>query len=658
MNSHSAEYQRILKYIFSACFISISVVFFSGNRLSELFSLKILLENSSFFPENIDSPLILSNVKQILSCSFLFLLFFSVGNMVLRFCFGIRAIDCKSALYSIGLGSGVFSAAIMLIALFSGINSFVLTLCFGVISSFSVFYVIYLFGRKHKFRLRPDNHSFPYLVSLLLLCVLLINIFGTQLPPFEYDSIEYHLAGPKEILRNGRYVYFDNNMYMNIPSNLSMIYLLCQGAMGVSGKFVNYIYGFLVLCAIYVFVADKAGRSYALLAAASFYIMGLMTKEGMYAHVEISAAFFTVLSFICILEYFSDRKIFNVILCGIFAGFALGTKYTSVITLILPAFSVLLFFEKGNKKFRVSFLFLLTVLVVFAPWLLKNIIVAKNPFYPIFQNIFAAAEWTPEISRRFAISHYGSAGAAIDNIKLLFDFSINDYFGTPLLLLFPLFCLFSLKNPLVKIGLIWTAVAILLWTVLSKGYVRFLIPVMPVLCVSGILGFFELPIGRFYKNVVRGAIICALFLNFLSCAMLFIEGRYLKVFLSSSDRDFFLSRANNHYTAIMYLNNHIPENTRVLFLGEARTYYSEFVPLYNTVFNRSLLLKNGGDIFKKQYYFDNNIGYVLVNLPELDRIKKTYNYSPVDDIDKYLNWLGRNFERFYADSSGIIIYRI
>ncbi|MBN2189761.1 MAG: hypothetical protein JW728_00940, partial [Candidatus Aureabacteria bacterium] len=331
---------------------------------------------------------------------------------------------------------------------------------------------------------------------------------------------------------------------------------------------------------------------------------------------------------------------------------------TSFITLILPAVFILMFFAPSRGKARTLFIFTLAVMIAFSPWLLKNTVTAKNPFYPMFQNLFNTAECTPEISKRFAVSHYGSVKAAAANIKALTDFSVNDYFGTPLLLLFPLFCLFSLRRSPARIGIIWTAAALLLWAVLSKGYIRFLIPVMPILCISGILGLSELPMGRACKKIAGAVITCALFLNLLSCAMLFIEGGYLKVFLSPADRDLFLKRANNHYAAIMYLNGRIGENTKVLFLGEARTYYSEFIPLYNTVFNRSILLDAGDDIFKKQYYTDNDIGYVLVNLPELDRIKKTYDYSPVDDIDKYLRWLGENFERFYADSSGIIIYRI
>ncbi|MBN2189632.1 MAG: hypothetical protein JW728_00280, partial [Candidatus Aureabacteria bacterium] len=348
MNSHSAEYQRILKYIFSACFILIAAVFFSGNRLSGPFALKILLENNTLLPEKTDSLLVLSNIKQMFSCAFLFLLFFSAGNVILRFCFGIKTVDAKSALCSIALGSGVFSAGIMLAALFTGINAFVLKLCFGALSLFSVFYMICLTARKYDFRLRPDSRRFPYLVFILLLCALLINIFGAQLPPFEYDSLEYHLAAPEEILQNGRYLYFSSNMYMNIPSNLSMVYLFAQGVFGASGKFVNYIYGLLILCAIYVFVAEKAGRSYALLAAASFYVMGLITKEGMYAHVEISAAFFTVLSFICIMEYVGAKSDVHIVLSGIFAGFALGSKYTSFITLILPAAFILMFFAPSR----------------------------------------------------------------------------------------------------------------------------------------------------------------------------------------------------------------------------------------------------------------------------------------------------------------------
>ncbi|MDD5644826.1 MAG: glycosyltransferase family 39 protein [bacterium] len=659
MKPYSAEYQRILKWIFAACLIAVSFVFFSGNRVSEPLAFKIVIQNSSLLPEKADWPLIYGNLKHMFFCLFIFAFFFCVGNIILRFCFGMKDIDGKTALYSIGVGSGVFSAAIMLTAFFFRATHFVLTCYFWFLTVFSAVYIICLIRRTKKTGVRKVTGDFPYVMAILLLSALLLNLFSAALPPFEYDSLEYHLAGPKEILRNGRYAYFDNNMYMNIPSNISMVYLFIQGVARDSGKFVNYAYGLLILGAIYAFVADKAGKNCALLAAASFYITGLLTKELMYAHIEISAAFFTVLAFMCIWEYLSGKKIPYLVLCGIFAGFALGSKYTSVLTLILPVLSVLLVFENGGKKIGSPLIFVFTVLLVFSPWILKNIMAAKNPFYPIFQDIFGGAGgWTPEISRRFAVSHYGSAGSAIDNIKSLADFSINDYFGTPLLLLFPLFCLFSLKNPFAKIGGVWIITGILSWAVFSKGYIRFLIPSFPIIFISGALCFPDLPAGITCKKLTKAVITFMLFFNFLSCAMLFAEGRYLKVFASQCDREDFLKKANNHYAAVMHLNKYASADTKVLFLGEARTYYAEFIPLYNTVFNNSILSGTGNDIFDRRYYLDNNIGYILVNIPELERMMKTYKYTPVNDMNGYLKWLKTTFPRFYEDRSGIIIYKI
>ncbi|MCK9555908.1 glycosyltransferase family 39 protein [bacterium] len=649
------------QYLFVFLFILILFLFFYGNRNSEILSLRIMLSENRILPENTDSAAVFQAFRRLCIYASLLICFYAIGHFVLKIA-GLKTDAATSFIFSVAAGSGIFSVLIMSIACVFGISGQTAKIIFFILSFCGFLYCIFLsIAGKGKICLQGSKTGIVCFLLALLLAAVIINYFGAQLPAFEYDSLEYHLAAPKEILRDGQYGYFENNMYMNIPSNLSMIYLICRGAFGESGKFINFFFGLLIVIAIYTCVREHSNALCALYAALGFYIMGIISKEQMYAHVEIAAAFFSVCCVISILKYFKDKKPGFLMLSGAFAGFAVGFKYIAALTVFIPCVFALACFEEKKTITKSIGLYAAWAAIAFMPWLLKNVIQTGNPFYPMLNSVFHVRGWNDEINARFVFSHCGGLSDGLRNLKQLAVFSIHDYFGSPLLFIFPLFTAYALgKDRMLKIIFLIYVSGLILWAFFTKGYMRFLIPLMPFIFIAGGISMYKLDLNITYKKILNCIISVIIIFNLISCFLLFIEGGFLKVFLSDYDRDLFLEEANNDYTAVAFLNKNISPEDRVLYIGEARTYYAGYRPVYNTVFNESVLKPlDDGKKDIRRFVYENNIGYILINRVELNRMYETYGYKPAENTAGLLEEIDGSFDKFYENvRKGTIIYAV
>ena len=646
-----------------ACVFIFTILFLFGNRSSEFESFKIIYSNKSIFSSEIDYSLILRNCFGFSISILLICLSGGLGS----FAFSLLKIEVKGGvenILAVAAGAGFLSIIIMLTASLIGTSPLILSTVIGAIAISNIKYVMCFIGNIFKglnsYKMTKKS-LFPVIFIVFMVTASAINLFASSLPPFEYDSLEYHLAGPAEFLRIGKLDYLPHNMYTNIPSNLSMLFLLPQSVFNQSGKTIVFFFGILTLMLIYSYVSRKSNGIYGLIAASMFYISALITRESMYAHNEICAAFFAAAAFISLLIYMEVNRNPYLVLSAIFSGFALGTKYTILLTLITPVFFVLLLHSLSSKNFKPIYIYTGLALFSFLPWMVKNWIYTGNPVYPFLNTVFLAESWTDEIAARFSKSHFSSPGLFIKNIKSFVHFSFQDYFGTPVMILSAIPILLTVKrNPAVKnAGLAFIA-GLTAWAVFTRGYLRFLIPLVPFICISGALAFSEINLKG-----SRFRILCYMFLiifamNITVSAMLFMEGEYLRVFSSLRAKEYFLENANNHYSAVSFLNKKIAPNDKVLYIGEARTYYALYEPVYNTVFNESILETLGyGRKDINQIVSDNNIKYILINNTELQRIDKTYRYKPAKNTLRLLKKIDKSFDKLYENpKKGTIIYKV
>ncbi len=156
-----------------------------------------------------------------------------------------------------------------------------------------------------------------------------------------------------------------------------------------------------------------------------------------------------------------DFKHWNLVLAGLFSGFAMLTRYTQMPVTAMLALMWLLWSSTCDvmlgsplprffkKRVQEGLLYLVPALFVFLPLLVRNSIVNHNPLFPFLTSIFGGKDLTvsraAEIFGVFA-NHCGFERGFLDFLLLpyrfafyvdAFDYSVGPYF----LFFFPWWCL-------------------------------------------------------------------------------------------------------------------------------------------------------------------------------------------------------------------------
>ncbi|MEW5720643.1 MAG: glycosyltransferase family 39 protein, partial [Chloroflexota bacterium] len=323
-----------------------------------------------------------------------------------------------------------------------------------------------------------------------------------------------------------------------------------------------------------------------LLAAPSF------LRTATWAYNDIALAFYATVALLLVLEARAQRSIRAFVLAGIFAGLAMGEKYTAAfVALALVA----LIARSPRATWRAALVFSISAGIVAAPWLIRNWIFVGNPVYPF---VWGGREW--DAFRAAWYSRFGT-GLLNDPLRLLlapweatvWGHEDSPYFqatiGALLLALIPLGVLTARRGStdvcaprawwwfvgmLYVVWLVGVAQSKLLWQT------RLLFPAFPVLALLAGDAFerlarLELPqfsVQRFTMLVVG----LVLALTAFSYALTLAGNSPFGYIAGFESRRAYLTRAlGSYYAAAEFVNSALPKEARVLFLWETRPYYFE-----------------------------------------------------------------------------------
>src|SRR5205814_2490299 len=98
------------------------------------------------------------------------------------------------------------------------------------------------------------------------------------------------------------------------------------------------------------------------------------------------------------------------LIAGVMAGFACGAKLTAVpqVLLMLPVIAAVVAITRGQRISRTltnAAIFIVTGALVFSPWLIRNVIWARNPVFPEAQGLLGHAHFTPTQTQRWQQAH-------------------------------------------------------------------------------------------------------------------------------------------------------------------------------------------------------------------------------------------------------------
>lgn len=427
-------------------------------------------------------------------------------------------------------------------------------------------------------------------VALALLLALGVGaaLLGALTPPHHFDALAYHLAAPQRFLLTGRIAPLPDVLFGNLPLTMEMLYGvgLAFGS-DAFAQLLHLAFGGLTALALWSLARRHYDRPTAWLAVALFLATPLVTVWARVANIDLPLACFLLLAALAVIrageETGADARRW-LVLAGIFAGLALGTKYQALFAVPILGLLVVVDGLRGRRGARDLLaragLFWGLAVAVAAPWYLKNWIVLGNPIWPLFGGGRGfgplAVELTDYFARGMTISPRTPLGYALLPLRAYTRGSIE----APLVILSPLYLLLPLLLCLPRRRAVLyplaMSVGLAIGWALGFQELRYLLPI----CAPLSLAVAVVLRAALDRSRLRRLVLPALYLaTLLSVGLTVLHvgaDRPLAVSLGLESRDTYLQRnlaTGPTYRATQFLAGRVQPGEVVRFFNDAQVYY-------------------------------------------------------------------------------------
>ncbi len=500
--------------------------------------------------------------------------------------------------------------------------------------------------------------------------ILLSTLITALAPPLKFDALVYHLTLPRAYLAAGRITYLPWLMYWGMPQISEMLYTWGMALGGVEAAVVlGWTFGLVALAGIFGLITQRINLPSAWVAVAAL-LAGFTTAAAMgWGYVGWMTILQGAACLIALDRWVShhDRK--DLLLAGVFAGFALGTKYTAGI-LLLGGLGVVAWFGRKApwKRFLLDlFLFGLTVILASSPWLIKNFVATGNPFYPV---LFPGGAMD-----QLRLDFYQDQplwGGWLEVILLPMTATLRGVEGTPgfstsvgplLLALGALAWIGWGKRPhsqrkSLKVAVIISLVGLVTWAVASRFsglliqtrlYLT-LFPAFALLAGAGFDGLSRIKVPGVRLRRVAGVLaLLVLCLTVIQIGSTVLRQNSLQSLLSITIKEEYLLNNLGWYAWVLESIDELPESSQVLMLWEPRSYYCYPKCTPDEVLDRWYLAvrrhRDTGDIL--QAWRENGYTHLLFYREGADFIRYTdrrYNVADWQLLEEMLAQLPASLE--------------
>lgn len=522
---------------------------------------------------------------------------------------------------------------------------------------------------------KPAGIPAPGAYALCLAPLFLLPLIF--LPPFFYDTLHYHYGLPSIFLRSGYTVPLPYIVESYFPLGVEMLYLVGMANGGYLGaSLVNVVLialcGFGILCLADRLAARRAGIAALLLfifSSTALYTVFLQKID-----LGVTVFFFSfAYAFLLYLDSGADRRF--LFLSATLAGLALGAKYTMLA--FVPVVALVGFAERflalskqgetgegGGKPtpaWKDILFFLAVCIAVYSIWPARNLATVGNPVYPILTEIFRSPGWSPAQSAmlsgnahslRAMLHTWRDVGILLGSVTFFPRPSVTG-FGSSLgvAVIGAVAFLFRRKQTLP-----WaflrnvTVVSLAVWF-LTSWFSRFLLPALPLMAVltGKIFDDLSRKAGRAGGVIIVGLVALSLVAQSFTLKEPPNILKAWEVSLSLPGRPGRAMALVSHLVptlaAARFVNARLPDDARLLFLGDTATFYYRRDFVAPSAFDVHPLQgiatpgKDPGEILRELRA--RGFTYVLVNWSEWRRLGETYyrNMWPKDDriaVDRFL----------------------
>jgi hypothetical protein len=510
---------------------------------------------------------------------------------------------------------------------------------------------------------RKDAGEIPTWLPFAVLMAGLVSFFFALLPPADgFDGLLYHLRLPEQLLQNGGLRAY-NNFPFWFPSLVEgdYVWALALGSERTA-QLIHWSFFMLVIGMIWNWSRQVFEVRAAWWALAVLISMPSLPWLASWAYTDFALTFFVLASLYSLWRWNETSEGPWLFISGLFAGLAMGVKYTSF---ILPLICVIfILFRELNMKARIlpAIKFSLPAVVIASPWYIRNWLMMGNPFYPF---VFGGRYWDA-----FLVDWYSGIGTGIgwdirEIVLLPFTITLGHrdqtfYDGRigPLFLLFLPLVLWmfwtkrsapSAQRSTLLIISTFTLINYLFWVfsvtqTMHLWQSRLLFPALIAFTIpmgTAIASLSQLNLPRLRPAfIIHNLIGMVIFISLLDNSLSLIARRPLASILGIESRAAYFERIQPAYSRALDLVNTTPEDAFIYFLFEPRSYNMprnvQADPMNSNLMHDLYLFGDAAIVAKN--WKASGYTHLLVYLPSMDE-----QFSEAfDPILPYLKPAGEN----------------
>ena len=490
----------------------------------------------------------------------------------------------ESLVFSTGLGFGLLSCAVFLVCNLGILYPGTVYALVGLWAASALPGLLKVKGNGLEPKsFLPRGLSLWEKAALFFLAIAFtLNLLLVLTPAIGKDALIYHLAVPKSFIAHHGFCSIEGNIFSHYPLNMEMLYVVALTLRGeVLAKGLHFTMAMLILSGMWGFsnVYLKKGMPRFLTLLIFFSIPSVFVAAHV-AYNDLTVAFYSFLAVYAFLNWFEREKPPWLVLCGVFCGLALSTKYTALFSLFVGCLGIFWACRSKNETWQQAFgfvmIFLMGTFMAGCPFYIRNWAVTGNPFYPFLYQLFGGKGLDPELARLYDlfVQSLGMGRGVLDYLLLPWNLSVNAKMGSPQFdgIIGPIFMLtlpFVIGIRKIPIGLkivsVYSLLTFMFWAA-SAQQIRYLMPILPFLSI--LAGYiFHYYSQRRYLSICLGVVILVgIGFNGYHLVKDFSKINPTAVVTGKETKNGFLTRTVPGYEMYRYVNDTLSKDSKLLFV--------------------------------------------------------------------------------------------
>jgi hypothetical protein len=493
----------------------------------------------------------------------------------------------------------------------------------------------------------------------LLSIAALILLVGDLAPETFYDALHYHLGVPSLYSLNHRIYNEPNFAY---ASFIMVVQLFWGFALTVGNEItVKLLHGAMTILLFFAFVAFERrylAKGAGLLGTLLFISMPLVGVNAAAAGIDVASSVLQFLAVFALIRALVDEHDDTSAtewtrLAGLLNGVAATCRYTCLPAIPIGCFLIVWNRRKQRSEWSTVFkqqrVFLIYAALAMLPFYVKNIVFHDNPVYPVGGMTWgvpriAIENWT-NIMNATLPPHLSGAASLFEVAARFFrepwlitlqgkDAS-QDFVGPILLGLLPLLLLRQRGG---ASGLLaaYSSFLWVTWLLTNTVHIRFGMPLLAILSILLADSVLSVPWPALLRHAMLALCLFGagwnLYYTFLVTG--YKEG-WRVVGGMVSEYDYLAtghySYPSPDYQGLVWMNNNLPAESKVMMAGDARTFYTRFPVVPASVFNTEPIVlvarnaRNGDDMAKLLH--EEGVTHLFLNFAEAVRGEAYGNFS-------------------------------